>query len=410
MIKLINKILRIAFSVFMVFLSVLSPMTVFAASSGSDSNYINQLPFYVGAGWGNSFSSSEISTIVNTCTSAISSNNMDSPYFPDVDAIILYDWDNTYYNFVCLSGDGLFSSNSTSFEPSYCRWASNVNGYTTQIKVTLLKSDFSFYQIGYSATMDFSNSGWFTSSPTGNYVLNAGTDLALYPVYIADDIVYNNVTYFTTFSGSGSDESFSLLDIFVQNLEDLEDSSELPDLPTPDSNDTTNTLLGKILQSLKKSNTSNIAGSFTFIQTLGDKFDNLISFFNSLYELGLDSDGNFSLLTFFRKLLFADSTTLYGIYANSDVGGFLINLKTVVNNIFGVLTVDPADHVYLTFDFSRVTYFRSVGVVTVDFDWYIPLRSQIATVFGVFFFIGMVLLYIRKIPSFFAGLSASDDK
>ena len=100
MIKLINKILRIAFSVFMVFLSVLSPMTVFAASSGSDSNYINQLPFYVGAGWGNSFSSSEISTIVNTCTSAISSNNMDSPYFPDVDAIILYDWDNTYYNFV----------------------------------------------------------------------------------------------------------------------------------------------------------------------------------------------------------------------------------------------------------------------------------------------------------------------
>ena len=104
MIKLKNKILRIALSVFMVFLSVLSPMTVFAASSGSDSNYINQLPFYVGAGWGNNFSTSDISTIVSTCTSAITSNNMESPYFPDVDAILLYDWDNTYYNFVCLSG------------------------------------------------------------------------------------------------------------------------------------------------------------------------------------------------------------------------------------------------------------------------------------------------------------------
>lgn len=381
------------------------------ASSESSDSYSTDLPFYVGSGWGNNFTASQIFTIVTTCDDAITQNNMYNWTFPDIDAILLYDWDNTYYNFVCLSGEGLFSSDKSTFEPSYCRFASNVDGYTTQIKVTLLKSDLSFSSIGYSSTMDFSNSAWFSSSPSGGYVFNKSVDCALYPVYITDDIVYNNIVYFTQAPTSTPEYDWNTIGSMISNISEIEDSN-LPqvDINPPSDTSSIPSWLQKILNALKTINLSIQAVGVTIANNFKNLLDSLKGFLQPYLDSILEKFD--SIIDYLSEFFaFPSAQEVFNILSTSQVYIFVNTVKGYFSQLSQFLGVGLTVPQALSFSFNTGAnngYFSNISL-TLDFSWYENVRSIVLPVILTFLYCGMALHFYRALPGLIGGVQPFND-
>lgn len=70
--------------------------------------------------------------------------------------------------------------------------------------------------------------------------------------------------------------------------------------------------------------------------------------------------------------------------------------------------VEAVDSISFPLDFTKAEYpLNTIGVVYINFDWYIPHRDTFAGFFLVFLYVGLIWRFIRELPSLISGLSGS---
>lgn len=313
------------------------------------------------------------------------------------------DYDNNNYVVRVATGIKLsFSSSVDSwddfFESSYAL-NYDVDG---GVQFTISKTDFSEVSREYRGS-DFSKyySSMGEASPTGGRVLVPNT---IYTGYI----LASNSESMSIYSGFGSGTVFYQVPSDNSGINFEEGSvTSLPSLDpltgTPDSSDTQDGLFSK-LKGWLSTIQSNIYNGFKNLE------ENLTSFFKPY----LDNIKNFfGLLTDKDQLedfICCDEDRALEIIEASEVGSTALAFKDIGDNIFGIVNATPSEHVYWTFDFSD-TILDSCGTITINFDWYESIRNVVTPLFCAFFYVGMLLLIIRKIPGIISGASSnSDDK
>ena len=136
----------------------------------------------------------------------------------------------------------------------------------------------------------------------------------------------------------------------------------------------------------------------------------ITSMFTQFYNLGL-SNNEFTVSTFLHNLIFCSPSRLNSIWTTSQTGQAVNSLKGCLTSVVNCYSATPSEHVYWRFDFSNTSLFSNVGVITINFDWYNSIRTPVITLFSVFFILGFLFLWIRKIPGIISGASSnSDDK
>ena len=271
------------------------------------------------------------------------------------------------------------------------------------VQMYVNKTTRAIYDVSYrSADISLSYANCGSASPTGgNKILQVGQIYTNYPIasnvdnwniasnsnYNASDLVFSlpASSGITLEGGTGE----------VTTLPSMEDLTGSPS--SGDSNDSLFSLLKGWLSSIN----GNIKKGFTNI------YDNITSFlkpyldrFKSVTDL-IENPEDF---------LFCSQERQQELLQGSQVYHDVQSLQGIGNNIFGVLGASASDHVYWTFDFSD-TVLDSCGVVQIDFDWYESIRNYVVPLFMAFFYVGMLLLIIRKIPGIISGASSnSDDK
>lgn len=313
------------------------------------------------------------------------------------------DYDNNYYIVRVATGIKLSFSSSVDewsdfFDSSYSL-NYDVDG---GVQFTINKSDFSEVSREYRGS-DFSKyyNTMGESSPSGGRVLVPDT---IYTGYI----LASNVESMSIYSGFGSGTVFYQVpsDNSLINFEEGSVTA-LPSLDplsgSPDPSDSSDTLFGKL-----KGWLSTIQGN------IYNGFKNLEENLTSFFKPYLDNIKNFfGLLTDKDKLedfVWCDHDRAMEIIEDSEVGSTVLAFKDIGDNIFGIVNATPSDHVYWTFDFTD-TILEPCGTITVNFDWYDRIRNVVTPLFCAFFYVGMLLLIIRKIPGIISGASSnSDDK
>ena len=247
------KILRIIFLTLAIISMVFALCKKVGLCASSGSNTISSIPFPVGAGFGNTFSQEQIISIVSQAQQDCI-NQHDNGY-PSISYICMYELSsngsfkvNCYYDDPSLSTIGGFNLSSGSSFNNYAFQFSwhNSNGYLGTRRLSfdsdcVLQSG-SWYSSG---VLNVGASSWVVSSPTGGYMLPTDTYLYGYPIYIANDLSYDNVVFFSNYSGSGSGfDGFG----FSEGFNDWVDDNLNPvDVIPPSDQTSTPSWLGKIL-------------------------------------------------------------------------------------------------------------------------------------------------------------------
>jgi len=264
---------------------------------------------------------------------------------------------------------------------------------------------------------------WLSESPTGSNYLTSGL-LFGYPLYVFEDIYINGTLFF-------SDNPLTASDGHSKGGNIADYSEDIT--PVSDPSDTSaiggsGGWLSKILQGLNKINSSIGRGFSNIVDNLKDFFnpifggietqlDSIIGGFSQFqvivsdfYNMGV-TNGEFSISTLLHNFVFCSPTRLNTIWNASQTGQAINSLKGCLTSVVNCYSATPSEHVYWRFDFSNTTLFSNVGVITINFDWYNSIRTPVITLFSVFFILGFLFLWIRKIPGIISGASSnSDDK
>lgn len=414
----LRKVLIIIFttlSIIALVFSLAKKVGLCASDSSGGSSLIRQLPFQVGAGYGNTFTSEELSRIVEVCEEDRIYAS-DSGYI-QIDYICLIENGSDTINVRCFqnnAGNGFsrYTGSSTTFPLSgkfRFAWGSP-SGYGGCRVVSISKSSLTringYWASSGSTYLDCDD--LTVLAPDGSFVQSQNTNVYGMPIYISSDLIYDAVTYF---SNTPQHSQGGTLTDYSDQVQDFIDSdiSQVDDTPPADSSSTPS-WLQKILSGLTKINNT-IGGGFSWVKNgLNDvSGSKLFSFFGAFHDLG-DNGSGFSIPTFLGNLLFTSPTNLQNIFDASETGQAINDMKSVVRSIHNCYTATPSEHVYWTFDFSN-TILENAGVITIDFDWYNSIRTPVITLFSVFFILGFIFLWLRKLPGIISGASSnSDDK
>ena len=334
--------------------------------------------------------------IIQGCISAAFDSSVGS-YFSNGYSVTVYEIEsnNAYITLSINGGDTIVDARSSFPElVSGCGVAFARYG-VAEVRYTVSSGSYDVRYTGSSSSQKWCDFGNHLSAlPTGGIALETGTFISGYPVAFSEgyNLIFDSVLVFGNPSsgyplGGGSGEITTL-----PNLEDLTGS--------PSSGDTNDTLFS-ILKGWLSTINGNIKKGFTNI------YDNISSFLQPYLE-------RFKAITDIienpEDFLFCSQERQQELLQGSQVYQDVQSLQGIGQNIFGILGATASEHVYWTFDFSD-TVLDSCGVVQINFDWYDSIRNYVVPLFMAFFYVGMLLLIIRKIPGIISGASSnSDDK
>ena len=155
----------------------------------------SELPIYVGAGWGNSFSQSEYDQIVSSIQSYVASlNDRDYPY---VNTILLWDYDSQGIFYFRVFADTTFEVQHPSLFFT--------QGSTLSLISHIASSSWSGYgQVQYNSstgvvsnyTYNSQTSVFYSSAFINNGSMSSGVLSAPSVFYITDSLSYVDTTYF----------------------------------------------------------------------------------------------------------------------------------------------------------------------------------------------------------------------
>lgn len=110
---------------------------------------------------------------------------------------------------------------------------------------------------------------------------------------------------------------------------------------------------------------------------------------------------------------FPDNDFILDQYHNSYLYSNLVApVNLITQSVVGLFNApDVQGHGTPRFelDFSNVVGFESVGKVYLDFNWYVPFKTQINSVIIALVVLGFIVYLIKEIPNLIAGRSDKND-
>lgn len=140
---------------------------------------------------------------------------------------------------------------------------------------------------------------------------------------------------------------------------------------------------------------------------LADNVNKITTFFNNLLNLGMDSQGNFSIVTLVQVLFVPSSADLIGLINQHDTFGLVAIIDHVVDIIRTFfLTVSSIQAVHVitipSFSFMGVT----CGPYDIDFGWYSSYKALGDGIISAFLILGYIYWLFTRLPGWFRGTSS----
>lgn len=176
-------------------------------------------------------------------------------------------------------------------------------------------------------------------------------------------------------------------------------------VPNVSGSSSDTSLLAKTIQYFGNLINNNLNSNF---ENLYDNFSPILSTFSQLYNMGLDSDGNFNLLlgisNFFGYLFIPDPDDLSDLLVSHDIYGVIGLVEDTQSSVNHVKTmITGGENLYKLTLSQFVLAGKTLGPYDIDFSWYLNFKSIGDPIISAFLLFGYFMWLHSRLPYWMRG-------